>query len=91
MAKFNLKVHYPHPYEREVWHFKKANTDHIKRAINGVPWERSFANLDINDKVYLFNKIIRNILSNFIQKQLIFCNVSVISESTKLINYQFEK
>ena len=22
-AKFNLKVHYPPPYEREVWHFKK--------------------------------------------------------------------
>ena len=60
-AKFNLKVHYLPPYEREVWHFKKANTDHIKRAINGFPWERSFANLDINDKVHLFNKTIRNI------------------------------
>ena len=48
-AKFNLKVHYPPPYEREVWHFKKVNAVHIKRAINGFPWERSFANLDIND------------------------------------------
>ena len=28
-AKFNLKVHYSPPYEREVWHIKKANTDHI--------------------------------------------------------------
>ena len=53
-AKFNLKVHYPPPYE----HFKKANTGHIKRAINGFPWERSFANLDINEKVSLFNKTI---------------------------------
>ena len=70
-AKFNLKVHYPPPYEREVWHFKKANTDHTKRAINGFPWERSFANLDINDKVYLFNKTIRNILSNFIPHETI--------------------
>ena len=50
-AKFSLKAHYPPPYEHEVWHFKKANTDHIKRAINGFPWERSFANVDINDKV----------------------------------------
>ena len=32
----------------------------MKRAINGFPWERSFANLDINDKVYLFNKTIKN-------------------------------
>ena len=70
-AKFNLKVHYPPPYEREVWHFKKANTDHTKMAINGFPWERSFANLDINDKVHLFNKTIRNILSNFIPHETI--------------------
>ena len=70
-AKFNLKVHYPPPYEREVWHFKKANTGHIKRAINGFPWERTFANLDINDKVYLFNKTIKNILSNFIPHETI--------------------
>ena len=46
--------------------FKKANLGHIKRAVNRFPWERSFANLDINDKVYLFNKTIKNILSNFI-------------------------
>ena len=70
-AKFNLKVHYPPPYEREVWHFKKANTDHIKRAINEFPWERSFANLDINHKVHLFNKTIRNILSNFIPHETV--------------------
>ena len=70
-AKFNLKVHYPPPYKREVWHFKKANTGPIKRAINGFPWERSFADLDINEKVYLFNKKIKNILSNFILHETI--------------------
>ena len=127
-AKFNLKVHYPPTYEHEVWHFKKANIDDIKRAINGFPWEGSFANVDINDKVHLFNKTIRNILSNFIPHETItfgdryppwinnrvkhlineknaiykhylknnksnqsFCNVSLLSESTKFINYQFEK
>ena len=47
------------------------NTDHIKRAIDGCPWERSLANLDINDKVHLFNKTIRNILSNFIPHETI--------------------
>ena len=55
-AKLNLKVPYPPPYEREVWHFKKAKTDHIKKVINGFFWDTSFTNLDINDKVYLFNK-----------------------------------
>ena len=71
LAKFSLKVHYLPPYEREVWHFKRANTDHIKRAINGFPWERSFADLDKNDKVYLFNKTIETILSNFIPYETI--------------------
>ena len=68
---FSSQVQYPPPYEREVWHFKIANTDHIKRVINGFPCERSFANLDINDKLHLFNKTIRNILSNFIPHETI--------------------
>ena len=28
-TKFNLKVYYPPPYEREVWHYKEADTDLI--------------------------------------------------------------
>ena len=28
----NLKVHYPPPCERAIWHFKKATTDHITKA-----------------------------------------------------------
>ena len=70
-SKFDLKVHYLPLYEREVWIFKKANTDHIKRAINGFTQKRSFANLDMNDKVYFFNKTIKNILSNFIPHETI--------------------
>ena len=33
-AQFNHKIHYPPPYKREVRHFKKVNTDHMKRTIN---------------------------------------------------------
>ena len=49
-AKFNLKIHYPPPYEREIWHYQKANTDQIKKAIL-FSWDRSFKNLDRNDGV----------------------------------------
>ena len=70
-AKFNLKVDYLPPYEREIWHFKKANTDHIKRTINRFTWERSFANLHINDQVCLFNKAMKNILSNLVPHETI--------------------
>ena len=33
-AKFILKIYYPPPYSREVWHRKEANADLIKRAIS---------------------------------------------------------
>ena len=37
-AKFNLKVWYPPPYEREILHYQHANIDQIKRAIEQFPW-----------------------------------------------------
>ena len=73
-AKFNLKVWYPPPYEREVWHDQHANIDQIKRAIEQFPWEKSFRNLRINEMVYLFNKTIKNILSNYIPHETITCD-----------------
>ena len=73
-ARFNLKVVFPPPYEREVWHFKKANVDHIRRAINGFQWEKSFQNMNVNDMVHLFNRTIKNILHNFIPHEVITCD-----------------
>ena len=55
-TRFNLKVVFPSPYEREVWHFKKANVYHIRKAIKGFQWEKSFQNMNVNDMVHLFNR-----------------------------------
>ena len=44
-ARFNLKVVFPPSYEREIWHFNKANVDHIGKAINDFQWEKSFQNI----------------------------------------------
>ena len=60
-AKFNLKVWYSPPYEREIWHYQHVNIDQIKRAIEQFPWKKSFRNLRINEMVHLFNKTIKNI------------------------------
>ena len=35
-----INVVFPPPYEREVWHFKKTNIDHIRKAINGFQCEK---------------------------------------------------
>ena len=47
-AKFSLKICYPPPYSREVWHFKEAKTDLIRRALNDFNWERAFSNTNVN-------------------------------------------
>ena len=70
-AKFNLKIYYPPPYLREVWHYKEANADLIKRAISSFKWEKAFSNTNINEKVSLFNKTILNILNNYVSHETI--------------------
>ena len=69
-AKSDLKVSYPPPYERTVWHFSRENSDHIKKAINLFDWESSFNNLDINEQVSLFNETIMNTMSSFVPNEL---------------------
>ena len=36
-TKFSLKIYYPPPYEREVWHYQKANVENIRKAISEFP------------------------------------------------------
>ena len=73
-ARFNLKVVFPPSYEREVWHFKKADVDHIKKAINDFRWKKSFQNMNFNEMLHLVNKTIKNILHNFIPLEIITCD-----------------
>ena len=73
-TKFDLKVFYPPPYVRTVWYFSRANSDHIKKAINLFDWESSLINLDVNEQVSVFNETIMNIMSNFVPNELITCD-----------------
>ena len=57
-GKFNLKMHYPPPYEQEVWHYQKANVDQIIQAISELPWDSRFANISVNEQVQLFTQTI---------------------------------
>ena len=33
-AKFDLKIHYPSPHERQVWHYQEADAILIRRTIH---------------------------------------------------------
>ena len=66
---FNLKIHYPPPYERLIWKYEKANADLTKRGIKDFDWENKLSLTDMNDQVELFNETIVNIMSNFIPNE----------------------
>ena len=33
-AKVNLNIYHPPPFEHGIWHYEKANVDHIRRSID---------------------------------------------------------
>ena len=74
-AKFNLKICYPPPYSTEVWHFKEAKTNLIRRTLTHFNWERAFSNTNVYKKVRIFNKSVLNVLSNFVPYETILCDV----------------
>ena len=41
-AKITLKVFYPPPNEREIWHYQRANVDLIQRIVEQFSCEKSF-------------------------------------------------
>ena len=73
-AKFNLEIVYPPPYVREVWHYKDANIELIRREINEFNWQKAILNTNVNEKVDIFNSTFLNILSNFIPHEFVVCN-----------------
>ena len=73
-AKFDLQIYYPPPQPREIWHYKEANTELIRRSVIEFNWDRAFLNADVNEKVYIFSNIILNILSNFPPHETIACD-----------------
>ena len=79
-------LHYPSPYEREVWHYQNANVDQIRQAISEFPWDNHFTNINVNEQVQLFTQTIINIISNYIPHETITCddsNPSWIDEKIK--------
>ena len=73
-AKFNLQIHYPPQYYREVWHYNDANTELIRRAVNQFNWQKKFLKKNVNEKVNILNETILNILGNFIPHETVLCD-----------------
>ena len=65
LANFDLKVFYLPLYERTMWHFSQANSDGIDRTVDLFDWESALTDLDVNERVPVFNDTITKIMSNF--------------------------
>ena len=64
----------PPPYEREIWHYEKANANFIRRSVDQCSWNNRFSKIYLNQKVHFFNQFIKNILCNFIPHETVICD-----------------
>ena len=60
IANLDFIVCIPPPYMRHIWHYKKANVDMIKGALELFNWEQAFQNV-VNKQVEIFNSTLLNI------------------------------
>ena len=91
-AKINLKIRYPPPYGREIWHYEKANADLIRRSIDQFSWDNRFSNMDVNRKVHLFNQTIKSILCNFIPHETVtYDDRDLVENTSKLPTDSFKR
>ena len=86
LQKFDLKIYYPPPFEREVWHYQKADSILIRRAIYEFSWKRALSNLNVDEQVTVFNRTILNIMKNFIPHETIVCDDKDPPRFNKRIN-----
>ena len=54
----------PQSYSAEVWNYKIANVEGMKKSIRLFIWEKAFDNVSINVKVGHLNDILLNIYCN---------------------------
>ena len=52
----------------------KRQTENFRKVIDQFSWAMRFTNTDVNEKVNLFNKTIKNIKRNYIPHEIITCD-----------------
>ena len=70
-CKINVEIPPSPSYYRLMWHYNRANTSLIKRAVSNFNWHTHLSNNNPNWQVNFFTKTILNILSNFIPNEYV--------------------
>ena len=70
-CKVNFNIPPPPPFERNIWHYHRANTALLKKSMSSFPWLQHLnTNQDPNWQVKTFTKIFLNIMANFIPNEI---------------------
>ena len=73
-CKLNFKIPPLPSFKRHLWHFDKAESQLIEKAISQFPWEMHLAkNQNPNSQVGVLNEVILNIMSNFVPNTHVTC------------------
>ena len=73
-ANINFKLFFPPPYQRQIWHYSRANVEAIQLCLNNIDWDREFLHRSIDEQVVLFNTYLLNICQNYIPNEVITIN-----------------
>jgi hypothetical protein len=68
LCKFLIDIPPPAPYRRRIWHYGRADTTSITRAISDYDWETNLhaCSHDVDLQANLLTNILTNIFTNFI-------------------------
>ena len=68
-GKINITVLLAPTYVQEVWNYKKANTENIKKTTSNFDWNKAFEKHSVDEKIELLHKTLLNIFRNYIQNK----------------------
>ena len=75
-GKIDIRIPLASTYVREVWDYKKANIENIKRAISNFDLDKTFENLSVNEEVDFLNETLLNIFRNYIPNKKLNVTIS---------------
>ena len=69
-----MSIFHPPSYEKTFWYYERTNTVLIRRAIDQSDWLRAISNVNVDEKVYFFTKMLLSKIQNFIPHGTFICN-----------------
>ena len=74
-GKIIIRVPLPPTYVRQIWNYKRATIECVKKALSNFDWNEAFENPSLDEKIQLLNKLYQ--ISSEITFQMKKLNVTI--------------